>query len=250
VVGSRPGLLAAVPVVALVGALVVLAPLASASPIFAAAAPYSVFGGLPYVGSFVFFAVGSGSNSVVLLPTFAVSTGIAHQSQSSTSSGAALHKLELWSGVQNVCFRCTGTCFTGNYTLQALWNVTSDISLATNCTATASHPAPFSSANISLLAFVEDTSTSPHSTVGQGTRTITHHSLLGAGVLGSRVTHLRVLALNVRLTSGHLYTITAFIQAKTLASSVAGCSASSSVLIGSVIGTSSHPTSLIDLVVG
>jgi hypothetical protein len=226
--------------------LLLLSPVVSAGPpLFVAIAPYSTYGGLTFHGSVVLLASGAGANTIVAPPTFNVANGIAHQSQRSTSSGGGSHKIQLWSGVENVSFGCPATCTGGNHTVDILWNVTWAAALNTSCAMTVTHPTTFAGANISLLGFVTDVSTSPHVAVGHGVHTIYVHILQAAGGVAAGTTKLYLLTFVAGLTPGHSYTVTTFVQARTLATSLSGCASSSSVLIGSVIGTVAHPTKLV-----
>jgi hypothetical protein len=228
-------------------AIIVLAPFASGvPPVFKAVAPYSTYGGFADHGSVVLAASGTGTNVVVVSPTFNVGTGVAHQSQSSTSSGGGSHKLEVFSGVQNVSFVCSLNCSTGNHSVKILWNLTWAITLQTNCSASPTHLITFAGANISILGFMVDKSASPPRTVGHGERVVRVLVLQTAGGIGGSNTAFYALTFAVGgLTSGHSYTVRTFVQARTSATSKSGCSSSSDALIGSPVGSVAHPSKLV-----
>jgi hypothetical protein len=226
-------------------ALVVLAPVASAGPpLFKAVAPYTLYGGFAYTGSAVLASAGTGANVLAIAPSFNPSTGIAHQSQQSSSSAGGAHKLQAWSGVQNVSFSCPASCSSGNHPVVILWNVTWAADLNTSCAASPTHLTTFAGARIALYGFVTDVSVSPQVTVGHGTHLIFQQVLQNkGGVLAGKTAFYFVVFL-AGLTSGHSYTVTTFIQATTLAASKIGCASFASVLIGSPVGSLANPTTL------
>ncbi|MCI4330824.1 MAG: hypothetical protein L3K19_03115 [Thermoplasmata archaeon] len=236
----------AFPAFGLVLALVLIAPVASAGPpLFKAVAPYTTYGGFAFTGSLVLAASGSGSNVLAISPSFNPTTGVAHQSQQSTSSGGGAHKIQAWSGVQNVSFSCPATCTSGNHSVIILWNVTWAVVLNTTCVASPTHLSTFAGARIALYGYVTDVSVSPQVTVGHGTHQIYQHVLQNKGLVVAGTTGLYLVVFIAGLTAGHSYAVTTFVQATTLAASKSGCASSASALIGSPVGSAAGPTTLV-----
>ncbi len=204
---------------ALVGTIVLLAPLAAAtSPPFTATPSFARYGGLRLTGHSVGSAVGSGSNKILSAPSFVLNTGRDRQGQESLASGSGTYSMEIYTGVQNVSFTCGSACATGSHTITIVWNVSWSIGLKTTCVGNGS--VAFAAIGLGLQAAVEASSTA--TVVGSKVLYLYDHGLTTSGTaVAAKKTHAYVLTFTASLTKGTSYTVETMVQSATYAEAVA-----------------------------
>lgn len=232
----------------IIGTLLTLVPVTSgiATPPFTATPSYATYGGLPIVGTSSVISTGTGSNSIGTPPSFTVATGSEMQAELSKSSGTGKHAIEVYSGVQNISFVCSGTnCANGTYYTSVEWNASWYSRVYTNCPGNSSGATLYSSVALGVLASVIDETTSPASVAGTLTLTLFTHSLYAAGsVTGAKISHLYLLKFKTALVKGDSYAIVTYFEAYAFTMAASPASAPCYSAAVERIGVLSHHTVL------
>lgn len=215
-------------VMATIGTLLIVSSTAAAvaTPPFTATPSYAAYGGLPTVGQTSVTSSGTGSNTVGTPPSFSVATGFDKQGETSISSGTGKHAMEVYSGVENVSFVCSGAnCTNGTVYTSIAWNASWGAHVGTTCRGNSTNSSVFASVALAIFASVVDESTYPATVAGSLVLTLFSHSLSSPGsITGGKISHLYVLKFKTALVKGDSYTVLTYFEA--YASTVAASSAS------------------------
>jgi len=220
------------------GTILAVASIASAtvSPPFTATPSYVPYGGLADTGTGSVTATGTGSNTVGTPPAFKATTGVDKQAESSKASGSGTYAMEVYSGVQNISFVCSGpNCVTGTFVTSVEWNASWYAHVATNCPGNSSHSIILASLAMSILLSVVDQTTS--TVVGSTTHPLFNHGLAAPGAAtGGKASHLYILKAKTALTKGHSYTIVTYFEAYAYAKAYGGAAAACKSIAAERVG--------------
>lgn len=224
-------------------ALFLLAPLASAAtPPVTFTPGYHRYGGSADTGRFVDDASGNGTNHVAIGPRFVVGQGIARSTQLSEANRTGVYSISVWTGVQNISFRCRQSCATGSVNVTIVWNLTWSARLNSTCPGGFALSWVHSSAALSVNATVLDLTSSPPTVVASHSLRVFGHLLLSPGTHRDGKTQVYLEKFQLPLVHGDAYALQAYVYATTYAAAITSTTCGSSSVLK--VGSLSHPSVL------